>query len=44
VNGAVEFTREYEISGDVFAGVAWELSRAVDDARERNGVLLAAAA
>jgi glutathione synthase/RimK-type ligase-like ATP-grasp enzyme len=33
VNGAVEFTREYEPSGDVFADVASELARTVRAAR-----------
>jgi hypothetical protein len=43
VNGAVEFTREYEPSGDVFADVASELARTVRAAR-RDAVVVPAVA
>ena len=34
VNGAVEFTREYEASGDVFADVALELAQCASSRQE----------
>jgi glutathione synthase/RimK-type ligase-like ATP-grasp enzyme len=43
VNGAVEFTREYEPSGDVFADVASELARTVRAARSDAVVVPAVA-
>lgn len=43
LNGAVEFTPDYALAGDVFARAAWALAHAVRERRAREAVSSAAA-